>query len=232
MVKNIEAELPSLTPYQRKQYERTLEHLKDDKSANLQIVLIPSHFGLAEGIEDQRKVFPPPADPINDPAAISAALCLQYPLSRGSVHIKTNNASDHPAVDPAFLKNEADVDVLAAGLRMLGQVEQSSHLKSQITRRLFPAADTDMSNTAQMKEAVREICMSEYHPCGSVAMGDATDTRLMVKGTENIRCVDASVFPNHVSGNIVSSVYAVAEKASDIIKEDWLYGGLKGVVAH
>jgi choline dehydrogenase-like flavoprotein len=33
--------------------------------------------------------------------------------------------------------------------------------------------------------------------------------------------VDASVFPNHVSGNICSSVYTVAEKAADLIKEDW-----------
>lgn len=88
-----------------------------------------------------------------------------------------------------------------------------------------------MFSTEEMKDAVREICMSEYHACGSVAMGDATDTKLRVKGTRNVRCVDASIFPNHVSGNIVSSVYAVAEKAADLIKEDWLYGGLKGVVA-
>lgn len=63
--------------------------------------------------------------------------------------------------------------------------------------------------------------MGEYHPCGSVAMGDALDSRLNVKGTKNLRVCDASVFPNHVSGNIVSSVYAVAEKAADLIKADY-----------
>lgn len=63
--------------------------------------------------------------------------------------------------------------------------------------------------------------LGEYHPCGSVAMGDALDSRLNVNGTRNLRVADASVFPNHVSGNIVSSVYAVAEKAADIIKDDW-----------
>jgi choline dehydrogenase-like flavoprotein len=145
---------------------------------------------------------------------------------------------------------------------MLGQVEQSRHLSDKISRRLYPDAGADMTSTAQMKDAVREIAMSEYHPCGSVAMGAATDTKLVVKGTENIRCVDASIFPNRelffvffcffffgdfvskwlgfyafyadggglrldVSGNIVSSVYAAAEKAADLIKEDWLYGALK-----
>ena len=55
-------------------------------------------------------------------------------------------------------------------------------------------------------------------------MGNAVDSRLRVKGVRNLRVVDASVFPNNVSGNIVASVYATAEKAVDIIKADF---GLK-----
>jgi len=225
VIKSVEKDLPNLRPYQRAQYERTIEHLKDDKSANLQLVLVPSHFGMEGGIQDQSKVFPAPEDP-EAPHAISAAMCLQYPLSRGSVHIKTSDPNDHPAVDPGFLSHPADVDVLAAGLKMLGKVEQSSHLTDKIEKRLFPPAGADMNDTEAMRECVRDICMSEYHACGSVAMGDATDSRLIIKGLQNVRCVDASIFPNHVSGNIVSSVYAAAEKAADIIKEDWLHGAL------
>jgi choline dehydrogenase-like flavoprotein len=109
---------------------------------------------------------------------------------------------------------------------MLGKVEQSPHLADKISKRLYPPASADMSDTEQMRTAVRDICMSEYHICGSVAMGAATNERLVIYGTKNIRCVDASIFPNHVSGNIVSSVYAAAEKAADLIKEDYLYGKL------
>ena len=50
-------------------------------------------------------------------------------------------------------------------------------------------------------------------------MGEVVDEKLKVKGVRGLRVVDASVFPGHVSGNILSSVYAVAEKAADIIKE-------------
>lgn len=52
-------------------------------------------------------------------------------------------------------------------------------------------------------------------------MGQVVDGRLKVKGVSGLRVADASVFPNHVSGNICSSVYAVAEKAADMIKADY-----------
>lgn len=62
--------------------------------------------------------------------------------------------------------------------------------------------------------------MTEYHLCGSCAMGDVVNERLKVKGLRGLRVVDASVCPGHVSGNILSTAYAVAERAADLIKED------------
>lgn len=60
-------------------------------------------------------------------------------------------------------------------------------------------------------------------------MGHTVDSRLRVNGVKNLRVADASIFPNNVSGNIVSSVYALAEKAADMIKHDWDHAALKGV---
>ena len=62
-------------------------------------------------------------------------------------------------------------------------------------------------------------------------MGSTVDSRLRVNGVKNLRVADASTFANNVSGNIQSSVYAVAEKAADMIKEDWDYAGLRKVAA-
>lgn len=107
----------------------------------------------------------------------------------------------------------------------------STHLKSSISRRSFPDPSVDLQDFEQAKEAVRDVVIGEYHVCGSVAMGDALDSRLCVKGVQGLRVADASVFPNNVSGNIVSSVYAVAEKAADMIKEDWECVSLRGAIA-
>ncbi|KAK3621607.1 hypothetical protein LTR56_022714 [Elasticomyces elasticus] len=216
----VEESMSTLTPFQRKQYERTLQHLKDDKSANLQMVLIPATGDFEHGVADQSRLFVPPSPP-DAPHQLTAAMCVQYPLSRGSIHIKSSDPFQHPAVDPNFMAHPADALVLAAGLKMLDGVSESKALQGKLQRRVVPRGDFDLKDTKQGEKWAREWCLSEYHPCGSCAMGDAVDSRLKVNGTRGLRVVDGSVFPNHVSGNMVSSVYMVAERAADIIKEDW-----------
>ena len=52
------------------------------------------------------------------------------------------------------------------------------------------------------------------------AKGGVIDERFKVYGTANLRVVDASVFPLMVRGNLQSLVYAVAERAADMLKAD------------
>lgn len=61
---------------------------------------------------------------------------------------------------------------------------------------------------------------TQYHMIGTCTMGEVVDDKLKVKGVENLRVIDASVFPGHVSGNIMASTYAVAEKGADLVKAD------------
>ncbi|KAB5571718.1 GMC oxidoreductase-domain-containing protein [Coniochaeta sp. 2T2.1] len=74
------------------------------------------------------------------------------------------------------------------------------------------------------REVVRQIQISVFHVSGSCAMlprdeGGVVDEELRVYGVRGLRVVDASVFPLEPSGNIQSVVYAVAERAADLIKE-------------
>lgn len=52
----------------------------------------------------------------------------------------------------------------------------------------------------------------------SEELDGVVDENLRVYGTANVRVCDASVIPILPRGNILSTVYAVAEKGGDILK--------------
>ncbi|KAK5197198.1 hypothetical protein LTR99_000443 [Exophiala xenobiotica] len=209
------------TEFQRKQWAQVKAHIQDNKSANLQLVFLSATIDFINGYADQSMLMAPPAGP-DTPNGITLAICLQYPVSRGSIHIRSSDPRDHPTINPNYLSHPADVAVLAAGVKFLEKMTSSPALKDKLGKRIGPPVPS-LNTIDQRRAAVQEYCMGEYHSCGTCAMGDTVDARLRVRGLKNLRVADASVFANNVSGNIVSTVYAIAEKASDMIKQDWDY---------
>lgn len=52
-------------------------------------------------------------------------------------------------------------------------------------------------------------------------MGGVVNSKLKVYGTKNVRVVDASVLPFQLCGHLTSTLYAVAERAADLIKREY-----------
>ncbi len=75
--------------------------------------------------------------------------------------------------------------------------------------------------------------ISNYHPAGTCMMGKenmggVVDERLRVHGVKHLRVVDASAFPLMLKRNIITSVYATAERAADLIRK--IRGANEGVI--
>ncbi|KGO40821.1 Glucose-methanol-choline oxidoreductase [Penicillium expansum] len=206
------------TAFHAKQLAQIIANLESDHSANMQIVTVPGSMN-PDGIGHQSKIIQPRKP--DEPGGLTFGLCIQYPVSRGTIHIESADPTKHPIINPNYGGHPADISLLAAMLRWSDKVMESKHLNPSILHRAYPDPSVNLQNLDEAREAVHDIIAGEYHISGSVAMGDALDSRLRVKGVEGLRVADASVFPNNVSGNIVSSVYAVAEKAADMIREDW-----------
>jgi len=61
------------------------------------------------------------------------------------------------------------------------------------------------------------------HPIGTCAMmrqnlGGVVDGRLKLYGAQNVRIVDASIMPMQISAHLSSTLYGIAEKVADFIK--------------
>jgi choline dehydrogenase-like flavoprotein len=198
------------------------DSLADHGYGSIQIVLLPATLNLTAA-DNQVKMLQPPPEQLGKHGFVLAA-CLARPLSMGSIHITSSDPQIDPAIDPGYLTHPADIEVFSKGLEVIMKMASTSPLKEKIKCRYHPV-ELDLSDKKSVEEYLRKTCATEYHPIGTVAMGEkgtgAVNDRLKVWGTKGLRVVDASVMPLHVSGNIVATVYAIAEKGSDMIKEDW-----------
>ncbi|KAF2723573.1 GMC oxidoreductase [Polychaeton citri CBS 116435] len=170
----------------------------------------------------------PTTNPVpHKPSYISVIAMLSHPLSRGSTHISSSDVNSKPDIDLKFYDHPLDIEVHARhiqALTKLAEVEPLSRFIRPGGRRLPENLVTDDLEDA--KTICREFTATNYHPCGSCRMmpqddGGVVDTRLRVYGTKNVRIVDASIFPVIPRSNIISVVYAVAERAAQIVSEDW-----------
>ncbi|KAK3103277.1 hypothetical protein FSP39_018107 [Pinctada imbricata] len=154
---------------------------------------------------------------------------LLHPKSHGTVTLQSTDPFDPPIIDPQYLTEKADVDVLMKGMKKvleLGYTKTFKHLGINIedTHRHFSqCAKHKRSSDAYFECAIRHYALTTYHPTSTCRMGRKDDptavvgSDLRVHGISNLRVADASVMRNVVSGNTNAPTIMIGEKAADII---------------
>jgi choline dehydrogenase-like flavoprotein len=193
-------------PFKRtlmKQLDYLTQHL--DSIAQMEVIGINGFFSTT-GTPGDKKTY------------MTLLAAQQHLLSRGSIHITSSDPSQSPRILPNYFHAPFDLDVSKYGTQFLRKIGNSpAYSQHFVKSEAIPGQQVDI------EEYTRTTFASEYHPVGTASMlprndGGVVDIKLKVYGTTNLRIVDASIIPLHISAHIQSTVYGIAEYAADIIK--------------
>ncbi|PYI30555.1 putative glucose oxidase [Aspergillus indologenus CBS 114.80] len=188
---------------------------------------------------------------LDNPHQIHVGYWGLLPFSRGNVHISSSNVACSPALNLKYGMLNWDVQVQIAMSKFLRRVFQTEKLSELVDEELVPGLAHIPADAADetWKAWIAEQCKhfpslapgqnerskagshSNYHAVGSTSMlprevGGVLDSRFNVYGTRNVRVVDSSILPVQLCGHPTANIYAIAEWAADMIKEDRLFSDM------
>jgi choline dehydrogenase-like flavoprotein len=136
------------------------------------------------------------------------------------VTLASSDALKPPLIDPQFLSDDRDLELLVKGFKIMRQIIESPAFSHYGNADMYAEGVT---TDAQIEDLIRNRADTVYHPVGTCKMGPDTDpmavvdSQLHVRGVDQLRVVDASIMPTLVSGNTNAPTIMIAEKASDMI---------------
>ncbi|KAI0929980.1 hypothetical protein AcV5_006805 [Taiwanofungus camphoratus] len=195
----IRKEAASYPPGLKEQYDVQMEILKDPKVPDMEIVIFP--FSVVPGKN--------PGKPY-----MMILPSIAHPFSRGTIHVKSADPKEPPAIDPHYFEHEADLDILVEAFKFTRKVTQTEPFKSITVAEEIPGPN--VTSEDQVRDHVRKHISTTWHTASSCSMlpedkGGVVDTKLKVYGTKNLRVVDLSILPLLVAVHTQATVYGIAE---------------------
>jgi choline dehydrogenase len=163
-------------------------------------------------------------EPLHRFPAFTASVCNLRPESRGRVDLRSADPFDRPAIRPNYLSADADRRVAADAIRLTRRIAAQPALQKYRPEEFKPGPEIDGDDA--LARAAGDIATTIFHPVGTCRMGPADDAAavvdpdLRVRGVAGLRVIDASIMPTITSGNTNAPAIMIAEKASEMIRED------------
>lgn len=151
---------------------------------------------------------------------ISCHVEVLRPFSRGEVRLGSRDARDAPVIDPRFLDDERDLQLLVKGARAQMRIIGSTPFDPVRGKMLYPV---DPDDPIGLAADIRNRADTQYHPVGTCKMGPVedpmavVDEKLRVRGMPGLRVIDASIMPTLPGGNTNAPTIMIAEKAAGLI---------------
>jgi choline dehydrogenase len=144
---------------------------------------------------------------------------LLLPDSIGRLWLRSADPSVKPALDPNYLADERDVDLLVQGVKIGREVLRSAALDGYRGEEVVPG-DVVRSDD-ELRDYVRAYAHTLFHPVGTCRMGDddmaVVDAELRVRGVEGLRVADASVMPYIVNCNTNFPSIMIGERCAELV---------------
>ncbi len=145
------------------------------------------------------------------------------PTSRGSITIRSNNPCNYPKIVPNAFSTAEDVAEMLDGVKFLRKIASMPSMAEIIVEEVLPgpACRTDDELIADFRKRSGTV----YHPVSTCRMGPnpataVVDPRLKVHGIEGLRVIDASIFPNNISGNTNAAAIMTGYKGGELVLAD------------
>lgn len=152
--------------------------------------------------------------------AFTARVGILHAKSRGWVRLRSADPADHPRIQFNMFTEQADVEAMTRAIRLSRELFEQDPLRDMIAEELQPGADAQTDS--ELAQAIRDNAEHRHHAVGTCRMGiddnAVVDAELRVRGIDNLRVADASVFPDDTSGNTNVPTMMVGEKAADLIR--------------
>ena len=141
------------------------------------------------------------------------------PKSRGEVTIQSADPTMAPKILFNYLQAQEDIEGFRACVRLTREIIEQSAFDEFRESEIQPGEQ--VQSDEEIDAFVRQAVESAYHPSCSCKMGEddmaVVDSKTRVRGVENLRVVDSSIFPTIPNGNLNGPTIMVAEKAADMI---------------
>ncbi len=149
----------------------------------------------------------------------------------GTVTLRSASPLDVPEINFHYFYEGTDrgegedLDAITEGFKFVRKINEIATKRGVVRNQIWPRPEDNVEDDDSIRRFIAKEAWGHHASCSCPIGADedpmaVLDSRFRVRGVKNLRVVDASVFPRIPGLFIVTNVYMISEKASDVIAKE------------